>query len=640
MKTKGISFWERHVEHIAIGVAALIFVGLAAMQFLGSPNSVDHMGTNIGPGEVDRMLEEKAREIAAQISSDAPSPIPQSEATPLLAKFQQQKSASISPQTTLLAWQPSVHPGGDYVVEIPPGHFVVPEIAAPKGATVRQYFDTLQEETVSAQTELQKILAAPPFDLSWMTVAATFDFAAVRNGFSTDSNGARALPAPWYGNGPDVVDVQIHREELMPDGSFGNLVLIDPLPGRESFRAQIAGTVDAATRDDILDFLEDPAGRNEIIQPEFYDGLADAWIPPDLNTQQPSTGDAKPEVPAEVAELQNLKSQLNRLTAERDRVAAKMKENGCSEVEPEAPKKEKDDGKGSGGGGPAAPGGGGGGFSGGGDGGGGGGLRDPQGAGTGDKAGCKSLRIKIKRLKVRIEKLEQEIAKLEPKAPQEQPKPDEQKKVEEPLPDVVTVWGHDITVQPGKTYRYRMTIHIYNPLFLHKADLMPDQQPMADQFFLASKTSEWTAPTRVEPPLRVFVIHANPNTQATAMGGLPSGQATAEVFRYFNGRWWSDRFSVKPGDRVGGEKPPRRGDGKSAPIDFGSEWFVLDVVEDVGGPKSTTEDGLGGYVVLQNLSDISVTQNRDPKDDRTSHDLQWLRDMVTEANVDSPVAAR
>jgi hypothetical protein len=43
MKTKGIPLWERHVEHIALAVAALIFLGLAAMQFVGNPNAVDHM---------------------------------------------------------------------------------------------------------------------------------------------------------------------------------------------------------------------------------------------------------------------------------------------------------------------------------------------------------------------------------------------------------------------------------------------------------------------------------------------------------------------------------------------------------------------------------------------------------------------
>ena len=30
------------------------------------------------------------------------------------------------------------------------------------------------------------------------------------------------------------------------------------------------------------------------------------------------------------------------------------------------------------------------------------------------------------------------------------------------------VWAHDMTVEPGKTYRYRMTLQLANPFFGHK----------------------------------------------------------------------------------------------------------------------------------------------------------------------------
>ena len=32
MKTKGIPFWEQHLEHIVLGVAVLVLIGFTAMQ--------------------------------------------------------------------------------------------------------------------------------------------------------------------------------------------------------------------------------------------------------------------------------------------------------------------------------------------------------------------------------------------------------------------------------------------------------------------------------------------------------------------------------------------------------------------------------------------------------------------------------
>jgi predicted acyltransferase len=82
MKTKGITVWERHAEKFVMAVAALLFIGFAAMQFIGEPNAVSTSEGNIAPSDIDELLEDRARELRAKLSDDAdpgvelPDPVP------------------------------------------------------------------------------------------------------------------------------------------------------------------------------------------------------------------------------------------------------------------------------------------------------------------------------------------------------------------------------------------------------------------------------------------------------------------------------------------------------------------------------------------------------------------------------------
>ena len=629
MNTKGITFWEQHVEHLALGFAGVVFVGLAAMQFVGNPNAVEVNGKQVGPGEVDNMLREHAREISAMIAPGEKPPVDLPEPVPALTTFQTKLASGVSPKPTLWVSAPIINPGGKDAVDPAGGAFVQAEIAAPTKPILQQYIDTVEPEIVSSIAELQELLPAAPHDLEFVTVAAKFNRLDVRQEWQTDKDGARALPPSWIEEGgPYLVDIVVEREELVDENQFSNLTVMNVIPGRLTFRPQLASNIDSAVRDEVLGTLDEPASANEIVQPEFYPCLADAWSPPGAVQVVAETGNP------EADELAKLKSQLKRLTLERDRLVEKMKESNCPEADPaDAEKEEKDKerpsggGRASGGGGEAPPGAGGGpsGASGGGR-----GLDRPQDGP--DDSKCKELRNKLKKLKSRIEKLEQEIARLEPKdqAPVEEEKP---KEVQSVMGDEVQIWAHDIWVEPGKTYRYRMTVKVYNPLFARKLDLIPEQQPLAEQFTLSSQTSEWSEPITVEPPLRVFVVDANPRANLAALGAMPFGHASTEVYRFFGGRWWSGKFNVRPGDRVGNaDRSGKRNEAGSTAVDFGSSWFVLDVIEG--------SDSEGAIVLLQSMDSPMVTQYRSSKADAANPDRSWLRDAVAEANLTAPLAIK
>ena len=74
---------------------------------------------------------------------------------------------------------------------------------------------------------------------------------------------------------------------------------------------------------------------------------------------------------------------------------------------------------------------------------------------------------------------------------------------EEQEESVIQIWAHDITIEPGRTYRYRFTVELYNPFFARKLDLIKEQHDLAESITLASQTSEWSMAEEAIPRLKV-----------------------------------------------------------------------------------------------------------------------------------------
>ena len=182
---------------------------------------------------------------------------------------------------------------------------------------------------------------------------------------------------------------------------------------------------------------------------------------------------------------------------------------------------------------------------------------------------------------------------------------------------------------------------MYNPLFARKNDLMPDQQQMAEQFTLVSQPSEWSAPIVAQPPLRLFMVQARASNQAGAVRMSSFGNAIAEVFRFRDGRWWRERFTVEPGERIGSLKTQgKTADGKAAvAIDYATDWFLLDVVEDLSAADGDATRNWAAAVLLQSLSEQGQTQMRYPRDDSLNHERDYLLQEVRAAEITDVAAA-
>jgi hypothetical protein len=123
----------------------------------------------------------------------------------------------------------------------------------------------------------------------------------------------------------------------------------------------------------------------------------------------------------------------------------------------------------------------------------------------------------------------------------------------------IDVWQHDETVQPEKTYRYRLRYKIKNPVLNSNVTEPP---ALADQFALVSPWSGWSSEVKIPPMVNFFV----------ATSKSPNGNTvTFHVFKFDRGTTKQESFSVSPGDTIGGVKNG---------TDFTTKWTVVDFRRD------------------------------------------------------------
>jgi len=156
--------------------------------------------------------------------------------------------------------------------------------------------------------------------------------------------------------------------------------------------------------------------------------------------------------------------------------------------------------------------------------------------------------------------------------------------LEEEQPNLITVWSHDLTVEPGKTYRYRASVSLINPLF-QRLILSPEQkEKQFHKLSLVSKPSAWSEPITVAPERHFFLVADSQQKQSVDV----------EVFTIFNGAWRSHRFNVRPGDTIGSNVTLGAG-ALETPIDLSLGYAVVDLDFDAihnmdrGLERKTTE---------------------------------------------------
>jgi len=133
----------------------------------------------------------------------------------------------------------------------------------------------------------------------------------------------------------------------------------------------------------------------------------------------------------------------------------------------------------------------------------------------------------------------------------------------------IRVWAHDLSVEPGETYRYRISAMVFNPLFLIN-DLVEEQRQQYQKLVsLTSSPSPWTEPVEIEENQQFFFVAAQGNKVET------------ELWRLYDGRWVDHRVEVAPGDRISGSVQ-RQVNGQSKTFTIDTGVFLVDTTPNTG----------------------------------------------------------
>jgi hypothetical protein len=114
--------------------------------------------------------------------------------------------------------------------------------------------------------------------------------------------------------------------------------------------------------------------------------------------------------------------------------------------------------------------------------------------------------------------------------------------------DAIRIWSHDVTVERGKTYRYRIHVFVNNPIYGHGTALLPDQADLAKPVALRSAESEWSEPVKVDDQSYFFITSAQEQDPVTK-----GPKAAAEVYVFSWGFWRKGSVNLEPGDSLTAE---------------------------------------------------------------------------------------
>jgi hypothetical protein len=537
MAVRGINPFERHVEKIFLALAAAGLTGVVAWQVAGGGNTVEVNREQVPADKAYERIREKAETLSKQMRESSPStPERLKHTTDPLGEYQKRMQSPVSPSADLTYAPPGLPLGKNIGTPSGPGggQFVPPVLAGVAKPIAHPFMSTINTEEVTANADLAKYLpSSGPLDKAAVSVETTIDPKAIRAALEQDPDGAgpaQPLLRAWWA-GTEIVEVELVRQELKPDGSWGNEQATPVLPGRKNFSQELHDPkIDSQTLAQVA--YDASIAMDELLRPEWYRRavlggmvVGDEWVAPKQAQANPNAplNDAKGRFAKQLADL---KQQLTQ--AEKALANAKNK-----------PAPKPSGGGGGGMRGPKGPGGGGGG-------GGGGGTpkADPN-----DQL-IKDLERKIEELKRLITEKEKQVADLGGKVDNSANKPvikDADLSTLLSSTEPITVWHHDIDAVRGATYRYDVRVKVNNPLFNRGSQLKDEQRDAAKSPTVTVASAGWTDPVHVDDEVYSFFTSANQPAVGMS-GGTGLGTAQATLFYFTWGYWRSANVPMEPGD--------------------------------------------------------------------------------------------
>jgi len=579
MGAKIANFFEQHVEKVVLVVVGLVCIWLFITRVLISPNAVSYDNKKFSPSEIDKyILQQQAKELDYALKQppqsagpyvsklngpiDANHPVREGIYGDLQAGFDGLFASAISGVDTrwsiLLPHNISMAAGGGKQYALPLTDGVIGEV---KDVAIEHIRAAAYVPTLPVMEDVPYENAAPePNDIDLVTVEAKFDVAQLYKTFQESFVGYD-VPEQWRDPClavPVFAAVQLQRQELLDDGSWSDWQnvprsQIDHRKRMFEIVEEVENLPPGGVKVRLLQFNE-PDVRMDLLQPQAYQ-IASAnqeWFPPSLHKK--------------FLELQT----KEKLEQKRDEIEAKKQQK----------EQQLEQRRGVTGGtalGTARPGTGTY-YQGPGDVGalsGQTGLRPRRGRDTGRTgrtdmglyddmalygdaglAGGRQRRPRTRGPESDIQMeymMEMDSRGLSMKPSSSDVYYEYQAIMLTPMTDLakmrepLTFWAHDDTVQPGKNYRYRIRLGVFNPIAgtnqLAPAERGPSQQNKStqNQAILWSKFSDTTE--QVGIPGRLYFFAKDVQEAAK--------KVTVQVSRYLLGYWRSYDFQVRHGEAIG-----------------------------------------------------------------------------------------
>ena len=673
---KDLGFFAKHTEKIVLGASVLLLLIVGAYAWLGVLGDPHATASGDTPGELEQKINTAAERVTAGIRSDRTNlPTEQEYIVPDYAQEFSEVIARPITQVERLAsamggqgLPPDTVDGG--VIDFDALFLPTPPMASSFSIKAKHGVladpsavnDPLQRNQI---VEVQNLVGnQAPVDFQYISVMAEFPLQEwAKRLDATDQSPERQIPNNVWLAKLGIASVYLVREEQLPDGTWGNRTTVEPLPGQLAFLP--GETVEPREPMAAQQILVEAQGRQaDIMQPAFPPMALEAWTPPtgrdrvlskqeretlnkienDIknlerrinaltgqdaragntrqrtqpgqgfddggmgldggmgvggNTRQPSNAN-RPDRAAQEADRQ--RQQVERFEEE---LRAKIKEkNDLLGIDDDAAQMEflRNRGGMDGGMGMGGMGGMGMGFDEFGDAGmmGGQGLRRPQPFGN-RPGGQQPGQPNLGGLGV-------------PANPTDD------------VPETVRVWAHDLTAQPGKTYRYKLVAAAINPLFQYTR--LPSEQRKANEYRLAVAPSvedfdaaPWTTPVTLDPEAYFFFVRGNADQDRAAI----------EVWKVYNGLWRQGEFEETPGNPIGGEQTVELVPGLNRTVSMGVGAVLLDVdVVEVNGTSQVRMVYLlpDGRIAGRLLSDDRNNAKRVELQRRVEEQLQQSQELA------------
>ena len=576
---KVVDFLEANVQWVALGLGVAWVLWMAWAFAINRPVVVKIGNEEMAPGSVDPYIVANAvDELRTKMENKTP---PRIESPTWVAQFRDgmsnKNNVAVALDTPMV--QPALVTAGGAGPFIPnPSLDPVAKLPVPPPAQM------MEARSGKSNVAPPQPLAAAPADgagadvqpvaqegrdILWITSLYRIPMAELASAFRE----AR-IPVDQFNT--TALEVTLQREEQLPDGSWGKLTTIKPLPTVQLMPIP-PDSARVQQKTQFLQWANTHAG--DILQPPFYNVLAgDAWGPPGEAPPVVVAAD-EPAAPAEAFDpskyVDATHAELMKLTVDQRQQVAAYKQKLKEEERKNRDRGGREGGKGGKGGGL-----GGGGLGGGGGGRGGGGFGPNDGGRGGDGGGFQDPGAAAAAGESPAGREQIPPPPFDPMGPDaprgEQPQqPAAPADAQHPIPagefdpskaqDIIG-WAHDDTVEAGKTYRYRVSYKLKSPVWNTANMTKPPE--LANTFVIESdaKRTEWGQPVKVESLSHFWVVRP----------AFRGDGAQVQVFRFSGGQLRTKVFDVAPGDAIG----TTDGD-----VDFSTGWTMVDMATDGRGDR-------------------------------------------------------